>query len=197
MGSPGYFTANERRTRGRESFATLKSMRSLLFILTCAVTLLSAGDFSGRRAPGFSLPDMTMKQYDPQDYRGKILIIELMQTTCAHCEKFSEILQEASTKYRSQVAILSVVNPPDNAASVKKYVDEHKISVPVLFDCGQMAASYLKVGPQNPNFNIPHIFLIDGNGMIRNDYGYSPLTKGIFEGRELFAEIDRMLAKGK
>jgi peroxiredoxin len=80
---------------------------------------------------------------------------------------------------------------------VKKYVDEHKITVPVLFDCGQMAASYLKVGPQNPNFNIPHVFLIDAQGIIRNDYGYSPLTKGIFEGRELFSEIDRMLAKGK
>ena len=138
-----------------------------------------------------------MKQYDPQDYRGKILIVELMQTTCEHCEKFSGILQEAAGKYRGRVVILSVVNPPDNAATVKKYVDEHKISIPVLFDCGQMAASYLKVGPQNPNFNIPHIFLIDAQGMIRNDYGYSPLTQGIFEGRELFTEIDRMLAKAK
>jgi peroxiredoxin len=172
-------------------------MRSFLCVLTCAATLLSAAELSGRRAPGFSLPDMTMKQYDPQDYRGKILVIELMQTTCQHCEKFSEILQEAANKYGGRVAILSVVNPPDNATTVKKYIDEHKISVPILFDCGQMAASYLKVGPQNPNFNIPHVFLIDAQGMIRNDYGYSPLTQGIFEGRELFTEIDRMLGKAK
>ena len=39
--------------------------------------------------------------------------------------------------------------------------------------------------------------LIDAQGMIRNDYGYSPLTKGIFEGRELFTEIDRMVGKAK
>jgi len=41
---------------------------------------------------------------------------------------------------------------------------------------------------------VPHVFLIDAQGMIRNDYEYSPLTKDVFEGRGLFAELDRMLA---
>ena len=166
-------------------------------MLACAATLLAAGELSGRRAPGFSLPDMNFKQFDPVDFRGKILVVELMQTTCPHCAKFSEILEEAAGKYRDKVAILSVVNPPDTIGNVKKYIAEKKISYPILFDCGQMAASYLKVGPQNPEFKIPHVFLIDAQGMIRNDYGYSPLTKGIFEGRDLFTELDRMVGKSK
>jgi len=78
---------------------------------------------------------------------------------------------------------------------VKRYIAEKKSAVPILFDCGQMAASYLKVGPQNPDVAVPHLFVIDAQGMIRNDYGYNPLTKGIFEGRDLFAELDQMLAK--
>ena len=40
----------------------------------------AAGALSNRRAPGFSLPDSTMKQHDPLDYRGKILLLEFMQT---------------------------------------------------------------------------------------------------------------------
>ncbi len=64
----------------------------------------------------------------------------------------------------------------------------------MLFDCGQVAVSYLKATPQNPKVNVPHLFLIDGQGMIRNDFAYGFDTKNIFEGDGLDAEIDRLLA---
>ncbi|MBZ5584314.1 MAG: hypothetical protein LAQ30_19290, partial [Acidobacteriia bacterium] len=42
----------------------------------------------------------------------------------------------------------------------------------------------------------PYLFLIDPKGVIRNDWGYSPFTKDIFEGKGLFNEIDRVLSAG-
>lgn len=143
------------------------------------------------------MPDASLKQYDLADFRGKILLIEFMKTDCPHCARFAPILEELAAKYRGQVEVLSVVNWGDDTATVKKYIEQKRISVPVLFDCGQMAASYFKATPQNPNFNVPHLFIIDGEGMIRNDYEYSPLTTGIFEGRDLFTELDHMLARSK
>jgi peroxiredoxin len=173
-------------------------MRSSLSVaavlLLCALSLQGAGDLSNRRAPGFSLPDVNLRQHDLADYRGKVVLIEIMQTNCPHCQVFGKILEEAKAKYGDKVAILSVVNPPDNQASVTRYVRDTKSTIPILFDCGQMAASYLKVTPANPAINVPHLFIIDGNGMIRNDFGYNAANKGIFEGRALFAEVDRVLA---
>src|SRR4026208_1284610 len=116
-------------------------MRIFLCLVACAGSLLAAGELSNRRAPGFSLPDSNLKYYDSQDYRGKILLIEIMQTNCAHCATFAPILEEIATKYRGRVVALSVVNPPDNVGTVKRYLAEKKTSVPILFDCGQMAAS--------------------------------------------------------
>src|SRR5689334_9798904 len=113
-------------------------MRILLSILACAAALFASGELSARRAPGFSLMDMHMKQHDPQDYRGKILLVEFMQTSCEHCAAFSAILEQVVNKYRGQVAVLSVVNPPDDVARVQKFVAEGKISMPILFDCGQV-----------------------------------------------------------
>ena len=52
---------------------------------------LFAADFS-RRAPGFSLPDVNTEQHDLADYRGKVVILEFMQTTCPHCAAFTEVL---------------------------------------------------------------------------------------------------------
>jgi len=172
-------------------------MRSLLCLLVCAASLAASGELSGRRAPGFSLMDKDFKQHDPQDYHGKILIVEIMRTGCPACVAFAPILEEIVARYHGQVAALSIVNPPDTLDTVRKYVADHKVTVPVLFDTGQVAFSYFKATPQNPDVAVPHLFIIDARGMIENDYGYNPLTKGVFEGRDLFTELDRMLARSK
>jgi peroxiredoxin len=163
-------------------------MRLFLCLVACAVTLM-AGDLSGRRAPGFSLVDVNMTQHDLQDYRGKIVLVDFIQTTCPHCGEFSKTLQEVVARYGSKVAVLSIVNPPDTTATVKSFITQHKLSYPLLFDCGQVAASYVKAA----SFDVPHLFIIDAQGTIQNDYGHSPFTRGIFEGRDLFSELDRML----
>ena len=49
-------------------------MRTFISFLLCAAALF-AGDQAGRRAPGFALPDSTMKFHDLADYRGKIVLI--------------------------------------------------------------------------------------------------------------------------
>lgn len=170
-------------------------MRSLLTLLLAGLTLLAAGELSNRRAPGFSLPDLNLRQHDLADYRGRIVLIDIMRTQCPHCQTLSRTLERVKQRYGEKVVILSVVNPPDNDVAVRAYIRENKVTVPILFDCGQMAASYLKATPQRASFDVPHLFIIDGNGWIRNDYAYSPQTREIFEGRALFAELDRLLAE--
>ena len=169
-------------------------MRTFLLAMTLAAApLWGAGELSNRRAPGFSLPDMTMKQHDLADYRGKVVVLEIMLTTCPHCLKFAAILEEVAKKYAGRVQVLSIVNPPDNVPAVAKFVKEHKLSYPVLFDCGQAAGSYVLASPQKPSINIPHVFLIDPNGVIQNDFSYGVMTSSIFDGRGLFAELDKLL----
>jgi len=161
--------------------------------LLAVVSLSAAGELSGRRAPGFSLPDMNLKQHDIADYRGKIVLLDIMQTNCPHCREFTAILEQVKAKYGTRVAILSAVNPPDTTATVRSYLQQTKSTVPILFDCGQMSASYLKVTPQNPAISVPHLFIIDEKGWIINNFGYGPATKEIFEGRALFGELEKIL----
>src|SRR6185295_6855556 len=137
-------------------------MRFLSLLFLSAACAFGAGELSGRRAPGFALPELSQKLHDTQDYRGKILIIDFMQVTCPHCAVFSAILEQAKAKYGAKIAILSVVNPPSDQKGVNEYISKNKITIPILFDCGQAAFSYLKpTGSQTP---IPHVFLIDAGG---------------------------------
>lgn len=165
-------------------------MRIPITILLCAAALF-AGENTGRRAPGFALPDSKMNLHDLADYRGKIVLIEFTQTDCPHCAAFAPVLNQIQQKYAGKVVILGVVNGPhDGAEKVAAYVSGHQIAYPILFDSGQMEFSYVRKG----SVDNPCVFLIDGNGIIRNDWSYSPFTRDVFEGTGLTREIDRLLS---
>jgi len=160
-------------------------------LASSALALGAAGELSSRRAPGFALPESSVKYHDLADYRGKVVLLDIMQSRCENCQKLTRTLEKVKATYGDKVAILSVVNPPDNQSTIASYVAKFNVTIPILFDCGQMVASYLKVTPQNPVVHVPHLFIIDQEGMIRNDFGHTEVA--IFEGDGLPAEIDRLL----
>ena len=131
------------------------------------------------------------------DYRGKYLVIDFMQTGCPHCIKFAENIEKLMIKYRGKLAAVSIVLPPDNLNAVTAYIKQHNITIPVLFDSGQVTASYLKLSPSTPKVVFPHVFIVDPQGTIVNDWVYEPGTESIFEGDGFSKEIDQLLGGKK
>ncbi len=171
-------------------------MKFTLALALSALALFGANEFSGRRAPSFSLPDVTMRQHDILDYRGKVLIVEFMQTRCEKCQSFTKALEgRVKPKFGDKLAVLSVVVPPDSLDDVKKYINVFKVTNPILFDSGQMASSYVKATPDRPAMYFPHIFLIDQQGMIRNDWQFTSagLYPDVISGDRLLTEIEKLL----
>ncbi|MEP6714244.1 MAG: TlpA disulfide reductase family protein [Terriglobia bacterium] len=167
-------------------------MRTLFFVILSAGLLL-AGDFSNRRAPGFSLADSHYQQHDTQDYRGKLLLVEVMATTCPVCGHLADVLVQVKQKYGDKIGIISVLTNPDSYQTGDRFIAQHKISWPFVYDSGQVIASYLKVTPANPTIHFPHLFLIDQTGWIRNDFDGTEDKALTVEA--LSGEIDKLLAK--
>lgn len=166
-----------------------------LAVLWAASAAHPAGGLSGRRAPGFALPDRNMQFHDLADHRGKVVLLDVMVTNCPNCRTLAQTLEKLKAAYGDKIAVLSVVNPPDNHNTTAAFIQEMKITSPILFDCGQMAGSYLKPDPKNPRIHVPHLFVIDKEGMIRHDFGHT--EKAIFEGKGLPEIIDKLLAEQK
>jgi len=164
-------------------------MRKFLLILACLVSAIAAD--VPRRAPGFALPDSKMRIFDLYDYRGKIVLLEFMQTTCPHCAVFADKLAAVQQKYGEKVQVLAVANmAQDNDRTVAAYIAGHKVTYPILFDAGQMAYSYIL----NQQIQYPQVFLIDANGIIQKQFEYGPMSRDIFEGNGLVNEVDRLVA---
>jgi len=132
-----------------------------------------------------------MEFHDLADYRGKVVLLEIMLTKCPNCQKLAQTLEKAKEKYGDRIAVVSIVNPPDTRAAVTAFKKDNNLSGTILFDCGQAVGSYLLPNPERPRIHVPHLFLIDSNGMIRNDFDHTSTT--IFEAGGLDGEIDKLL----
>jgi len=164
-------------------------MKKIVATLLCGIALYAAGPL--RRAPGFCLIDTSGEWRDLADYRGKIVLVEFMKTDCPHCAVFSTVLNGLKLKYGDKLAILAIANPPvDNPQTMLQFVKGHKLTYPLLLDQGQVAYSYVRT----PSIDLPTVYLVDTNGMIRNSWVDGVLTKDIFEGNGLAREIDKLLA---
>jgi peroxiredoxin len=162
-------------------------MKRIALVLLCSLALSAAEPL--RRAPGFCLMDQNQKWQDLADYRGKIVVLEFMQSTCPHCAAFVSVLTGLQQKYAGKVAVISVAVAPDPPQSVVQFAAGHKLPYPLLYDGGQMTMSYVRA----PGVDFPTVYLIDAAGMIRGNWANGPLTKDIFEGNGLAREIDRLL----
>jgi peroxiredoxin len=173
----------------------MRMFRLFLPLLALSSMLALAADAGFRRAPGFSLPDSKLRQYDLYDFRGKVVILDFMMTNCPHCVTFSKTLERVKAKYGEKVVVLSVVNyASDNSSTVAKYIQANKITSPILYDCGQVMASYLRLESAKQAVDMPHAYIIDAQGKIRGDYTYSMLTRPVFEGDALFTDLNTLLA---
>lgn len=138
-------------------------------VLTLAFAVVLSAQYNYRRAPGFALPDQTQKSHDLADYRGKVVVLDFMRTDCPKCKALTAALEKIKAQYAGKLQIMSVVTMPDNMRTVQGYISENKVTTPVLFDCGQMIASYLKLSPSNPTVHMPTVYVIDKAGMIRRE----------------------------
>ncbi len=169
----------------------LTVVASLWLLVVGILAPAANGQAPGRRAPGFTLADENREFHDLADYRGKVVILEIMLTRCPICQRLSKTLEELKAKYGDRIAVLHVVNPPDNLTTVKAFKEEHGVSGPFLFDCGQMVGSYLRPDPKRLRIHVPHVFLIDRAGTIRKHF--SPTDEAIRDRAILEAEIERLV----
>src|SRR5262245_2689902 len=116
-------------------------MKRLVSILLCAAALSFAQ--APKRAPGFCLADTSGQWRDLADYRGKVVLLEFMQTNCAHCIAFSDTLSGLAKKYGDKLQIISIALPNDTPQTMMQFAKTHALTWPLLLDQGQVAASYV------------------------------------------------------
>jgi thiol-disulfide isomerase/thioredoxin len=139
---------------------------SIASVLLAATSLIAADANPGRKAPelAFTVPGQGQKLLS--QYRGKVVALEFIFTTCPHCQAASKVMSKFQREYGPQgfQAIDVAVN--DNAdLLVENFAKDYQVAFPVGWMSKDQMLSFM--GFKDGRFVVPQLALIDRKGNIR------------------------------
>jgi cytochrome c biogenesis protein CcmG/thiol:disulfide interchange protein DsbE len=115
----------------------------------------------GSAIPAFELSDLEGKKKSNLDFQGRPVIINFWATWCGPCKLEMPILQKIRQEYDGKISLVAV-NFEEPRETVKQFLTQNKIEVPVLLDeTGSMANSY-------GIHAFPVTYFIDAKGVIKS-----------------------------
>jgi cytochrome oxidase Cu insertion factor (SCO1/SenC/PrrC family) len=111
-------------------------------------------------APDFLLTDVDGKNFKLSDYRGKVVVLEFMQTTCEYCQAQEPRMKELRSRFPGDVVMVIIsINPGDTEEILRQYRDQNLVGWIAIRDTSEVSSAYNVSGT-------PTIFIIDKNGDI-------------------------------
>lgn len=166
-----------------------------LAVLGLAATFVLQGADLPRPAPAMTFKMPNGGVIDLTQYKGKVVALEFLITTCPHCQKCSQILQKMQDEYGPKgFQALGVATNDMAQMLVPDYVKNFALRFPVGFAPRDQAHEFLQ-HPTMLIMYVPQLVFIDRKGMIQAQYaGGSDFFKE--EETSVRAKIEEMLKAG-
>jgi peroxiredoxin len=148
-----------------------------------------------RKAPELTIVEPSGKQTLLSSYKGKVVVIEFLYTTCPHCQAASQVITKLQRELgpRGFQAVGVAFN--DNAQMlVPQFVQQFNVGYPVGFANSDTVMGYLGLSIMD-RYSVPQEVVIDRKGMIRAQSGIDGDPK-LQEENSLRALIDGLLKEG-
>ena len=120
-----------------------------------------------RQSPEFVINNTNGEKQLLSKYRGKVVLIEFLHTTCPHCQHTAGIFSKLQADYGPR-GFQAVGVAFDDMANmlVPDFVKEHGANFPVGWALRDPVLAYLGVNPME-RFVVPQVVLMDRKGVIR------------------------------
>ncbi len=148
-----------------------------------------------RPAPDLTIPLPDGKQIKVSDYRGKVLALNFILTTCPHCQKTTQlwdaIYPELAPKGFAVVEAALNQNP-----DIPSFVQQFKVPFPVGTAGVMPALDYIQ-WPKDKRPLVPFVVFIDRKGIIRAQY--TGVDEAFFDAQQeqhMREEAEKLLSEG-
>lgn len=123
-----------------------------------------------RPAPELIVRLVNGQQLLLSQYRGKVVAVEFLYTTCPHCQNCSAVLNRMFKEYQPRgFQVLGVAFNEMATLLVPDYIGQLQLSFPVGVGLREEAVSFLQHPPMEILY-VPQLVFIDRKGVIRAQY---------------------------
>jgi thiol-disulfide isomerase/thioredoxin len=134
------------------SLSCLLLLAALPASLTFAAERLTADDFKavglaalkeGTESIAFTLSDLSGKKVSLSSFKGKVVFLNFWATWCPPCRGEMPSMERLYQKLKDKGLVILAVDLQEDAKSVRKFVNELKLTFPVALDSdGKVGAAY-------------------------------------------------------
>ena len=169
-------------------------MRTLMLAGLMAATSLFAAQVPRPVGPlSFTLP--SGQTANVADHKGKVLVVEILSTTCPHCQSSARTLSKIKRELNSQDFEVLGVAINDNP-NIPEFVRNFNVNFPVGRGTRDAAYSFLQISVMAP-FYFPQMVFVDRQGNVRGQYGGTDAFVQTNEEANVRGMVEKLLKEGK
>lgn len=136
-------------------------------LVAALVSGLAAGAEVPRKSAEFAAQSPGGGQLLLSQYRGKVVCIEFLFTTCPHCQATTRLMNKLYDEFGTKgFQPLGVAFNDANGQMVADYISQFGAKYPIGFATRDQVVSYLQLTPES-RLSVPQIVFIDRRGVIR------------------------------
>jgi peroxiredoxin len=175
-------------------YTQIFAMRSFIIAILFLGTSLFGAEIP-RMSPDYSIQLTNGKQVKVSDYRGKVLCLTFILTTCPHCQKTTQLWDDLlpSLGPKGFAVVEAAINEnPD----IPAFISQFKVPFPVGTAGVMSALDYIQ-WPKDKRPLVPFLVFIDRKGVIRAQY--TGVDEAFFDNQQeqhMRDEAEKLLNEG-
>ncbi|MEO8591928.1 MAG: TlpA disulfide reductase family protein [Candidatus Solibacter sp.] len=165
----------------------------LLLILAALPWSATAGE-SSRPSPAYTIQRLGAPAITLAQYRGKIVALAFIHTTCTHCQQLTTELNLLAKDYTPRgVQFLECAFNEDAASALPGFLQRYSPPFPVGYGTPASVMAYLQRTITDPRpMYVPQMVFLDRAGVIRAEFpGEDPFFQDA--PANIRAQLDKML----
>jgi len=181
----------------------MRKLASAALILASAAFLFAGTPTLPRKSPDLVITDVSGKPVSLSAYKGKVVVLTFMYTTCPHCQREAQMVTKLQKDYAAKgfQALGAAFNFEDKdtaatkSSTVQKFISEFGVGYPVGYISREQAQGYLAISVMD-RYVVPQIAVLDRKGNIVKQSDSTMGSEELQTEASLRAVIEKLLKEG-
>jgi|WetSurMetagenome_2_1015567.scaffolds.fasta_scaffold536989_2 cytochrome oxidase Cu insertion factor (SCO1/SenC/PrrC family) len=140
----------------------------LLLVAVTGILSLQAASPVPRPSVPLAFSEPSGKAGTIAAYKGKVVVVQFLLTTCPHCQAFSRILTKLTSEYGPKIQAVGLAFDKEDAKGVPNYIKTIGTNFPVGSADTQAVNGFLGISVMDySRMRVPQVVVIDKKGVIR------------------------------